>query len=135
MKMLFLALFVVTASYDEQPTIVLNDHIQYMELVVGTGETAEAGKIAVIHFTGWLDDSGKKGDMIFNSREHGKPVIFKIGTDMVIEAWNLGVVGMKVGGIRRVMSDSELSYGAKGSGDVIPPYSDLIFEIELIKVK
>ena len=135
MSLIILVFFFSTVSYAEQGTVVMDSGLKYKDLEVGTGATANAGRIAVIHFTGWLDDNGTKGDKIFNSRDHGKPVAFKLGTDRVIKAWNIGVAGMKVGGRRRLMVHSEMAYGAKGSGDVIPPYADLIFEIEHIEVK
>ena len=100
-----------------------------------SGRTAEIGKVAVIHFTAWFDVDGTKGKMIFDSRDRGEPVAFKIGTDGVIKGWNIGVAGMKTGGRRRLMVDSDMAYGAKGSGDAIPPHADLIYEIELIEVK
>ena len=107
----------------------------YQDLKIGTGETAELGKVAVIHFSSWIDVNGKKGDLIFNSRENDNPVAFRIGTDMVIEGWNIGVVGMRVGGSRRLMVPPHLGYGDKGSGNVIPPNADLIYDIELIEVR
>ena len=118
-----------------QGDVVTESGLRHVDLEAGTGPAAEIGKTAVIHFTAWLDDNNTKGEMIFNSREHGKPVSFKLGTDIVIKAWNIGVVGMKIGGRRRLMVNSEIAYGAKGSGDVIPPHADLIYDIELIEVK
>jgi peptidylprolyl isomerase len=102
---------------------------------VKTGAVAETGKIAVIHFTGWIDNNGKKGEEFFSSHDQGKPVAFKIGTDMVIEGWNRGVVGMQEGGRRRLMVPSELGYGAGGAADIVPPNADLIYDIELIEVR
>ena len=102
---------------------------------MGTGDVAEVGKIAVIHFSAWLDDYGTKGKEFFDSRDRGKPISFKIGTDKVMKGWNIGVAGMKVGGTRRLMIPSELGYGADGVGDVVPPNADLIFEIELLALK
>jgi peptidylprolyl isomerase len=115
--------------------VVTESGLRYVELEAGTGPTAEIGKVAVIHFTAWLDDNGTKGEMIFDSHDNGNPIAFKLGTERVIKGWNIGVAGMKAGGKRRLMVDSELAYGAKGSGDVIPPHSDLIYDIELIEVK
>jgi peptidylprolyl isomerase len=124
-----------TVSHTQQGFVVLESGLQYLDLDVGAGATATAGMTAVIHFTGWLDNNGKKGEIIYNSRDHGKPVAFIMGTDSVIKAWNIGVAGMKAGGKRRLMVPSTMAYGAKGSGDVIPPYADLIYDIELIEVK
>lgn len=135
MNLIILVFFHSTVSSAQQGIIVMDSGLKYEDLEVGTGATANAGKIAVIHFTGWLDDNGKKGEKIYNSRDRGKPVAFKIGTDSVIKAWNIGVVGMKAGGRRQLMVPSELAYGDKGSGDVIPPHADLIYDIELIEVK
>lgn len=128
-------LFFTATAFAAQEVVVTESGLSYIDLEGGGGQTAEIGKIAVIHFTAWLDDNNTKGEIIFDSREHGKPVSFKLGMDRVIKAWNLGVAGMKVGGRRRLMVNSEMAYGAKGSGDVIPPHADLIYDIELIEVK
>jgi peptidylprolyl isomerase len=135
MLLIILVFFYSIASSAQQGIVVMDSGLKYRDLEIGTGATANAGRIAVIHFTGWLDENGKKGDKIYNSRDRGKPVAFKIGTDSVIRAWNIGVAGMKAGGRRRLMVPSEMAYGAKGSGDVIPSHADLIYEIELIEVK
>ena len=127
-------LLFTAAAFATQKVVVTESGFSYIDLEGGGGQTAEIGKIAVIHFTAWLDDNNTKGEIIFNSRKHGKPVSFRLGTDRVIKAWNLGVAGMKVGGKRRLMVNSEMAYGAKGSGNVIPPYTDLIYDIELIVV-
>ena len=129
-------LFVFAAvPFAEQRIILTESGLKYIDLEAGTGPTAKVGKIAVIHFIGWLDDNGAKGEEIFNSRDRGKPVLFKLGTDKVIKGWNIGVVCMKSGGKRRLMVPSALGYGATGAGNVIPPNADLIFDIELIEVK
>jgi FKBP-type peptidyl-prolyl cis-trans isomerase len=128
-------LLFTAAAFATQKVVVTESGFSYIDLEGGGGQTAEIGKIAVIHFTAWLDDNNIKGEIIFNSRKHGKPVSFKLGTGRVIQAWNLGVAGMKVGGKRRLMVYSEMAYGAKGSGNVIPPHTDLIYDIELIEVK
>ena len=133
---LFILLWALAAvSFAGNEVTVLESGLKYQELVVGTGETAEDGKIATIHLAGWLDDSGRKGVKFFNSHDQGQPIMFKIGTDRVMKAWNLGVVGMKVGGKRRLLVPTSLGYGSKGVDDIIPPYSDLILEIELVEVK
>jgi peptidylprolyl isomerase len=117
-----------------QGVVTTESGLRYVDLEAGTGRTAGIGKVAVIHFTAWLDDHGTKGEMIFDSRDRGKPIAFKLGTDRVIKGWNIGVAGMKVGGRRRLMVDAELAYGENGSDDVIPPHADLIYDIELIEV-
>ena len=114
---------------------VTQSGLKYMDLETGTGPVAESGKIAVMQFTAWLDDNGTKGKKIFDSRDRGGPVTFKLGTDKVMEGWNIGVAGMRVGGKRRLMVPSHLGYGNKGAEDIIPQNANLIFEIELIEVK
>jgi FKBP-type peptidyl-prolyl cis-trans isomerase len=109
--------------------------LRYQDLEVGSGETAQTGKVAVIHFTAWLDNKGAKGVQFYDTREHGEPVAFKIGTDWVMPAWNIGVPGMKVGGQRRLMIPAKLGYGERGAGEVVPPNADLIFEVELVDVR
>ncbi|MCP4262628.1 MAG: FKBP-type peptidyl-prolyl cis-trans isomerase [Planctomycetes bacterium] len=129
-------LFNFTAvSLSNEGIIETESGLKYRDIEIGSGDTAEVGKIAVIHFSGWLDDNGIKGKNFFNSRDRGKPIYFKVGTDKVVEGWNIGVAGMKVGGKRRLMVPSKLGYGAKGAGEVIPPNTALIFEIELIEVE
>ncbi len=72
--------------------------VKYKDLQLGSGTEAAFGQIAVIHFAGWLDDDGTRGKALYNSRSHGRPVSFLIGTDKVMEGWNEGVVGMQAGG-------------------------------------
>jgi peptidylprolyl isomerase len=128
--------FTFTAvSIAQKAVRIAEGGLTYMELAIGSGPVAETGNIAVIHFTGWIDDNGKKGNVFFDSRYEGKPVAFKIGTDIVIEGWNIGVVGMQPGGRRMLTVPSDLGYGAEGAADVVPPNADLIFDIELLEVR
>jgi peptidylprolyl isomerase len=115
--------------------IEMDSGIQYKEIEIGTGDIAKVGNIVVIHFSGWIDDNGKKGNHFFNSRDRGEPISFKVGTDKVIEGWNIGVTGMQVGGKRRLLVPSKLAYDTKGASDIIPPNAALIYEIELLEVK
>jgi FKBP-type peptidyl-prolyl cis-trans isomerase len=126
---------VVAVSFAGDEVTVLESGLRYQDLVLGDGETAEAGKIATIHLVGWLDDSGRKGVNFFDSRDQDQPIMFRIGTERVMKAWNFGVVGMKSGGKRRLMVPASLGYGSKGVADIVPPDSDLILEIELVDVK
>jgi FKBP-type peptidyl-prolyl cis-trans isomerase len=133
---LFIVLSALTAAAVAAGEVnVLESGLRYQDLVLGDGETAEAGKIATIHLAGWLEDSGRKGVKFFDSRDQGQPIMFKIGTDRVMKAWNFGVVGMKAGGKRRLMVPASLGYGSKGVAEIVPPDSDLILEIELVEVK
>ena len=135
MTVIILVIAFATVSMAEKGYIAAESGLMFQDLEVGNGDTAHTGKIAVIHFSGWLDANGTKGDFIFTSHDNGKPIAFEIGTDKVIKGWNIGITGMKVGGKRRLMVPSRLGYGTEGSGDTIPPNANLIFDIELIEVK
>ncbi|RMH15865.1 MAG: FKBP-type peptidyl-prolyl cis-trans isomerase [Gammaproteobacteria bacterium] len=106
------------------------DSLQIEELQVGTGDEAVAGKQVSVHYTGWLTD-GSKFD---SSVDRGQPFGFALGAGQVIQGWDQGVVGMKVGGKRRLTIPPHLGYGARGAGTVIPPNATLIFEVELLGV-
>jgi peptidylprolyl isomerase/FKBP-type peptidyl-prolyl cis-trans isomerase FkpA len=97
---------------------------------VGTGDQAVTGKSVTVHYTGWLTD-GTKFD---SSKDHGQPFTFQLGGGQVIKGWDQGVVGMKVGGVRKLTIPSSLAYGANGAGGVIPPNATLVFEVELLAV-
>ncbi len=100
------------------------------DLETGTGETASSGHTVTVHYTGWLED-GSKFD---SSLDRNTPFDFKLGAGHVIQGWDEGVVGMQVGGKRRLTIPSEMGYGAQGAGGVIPPGATLIFEVELLAV-
>jgi len=97
---------------------------------VGTGDEAVAGRPVTVHYVGTLEN-GKKFD---SSRDRGQGFTFALGADQVIRGWDEGVVGMKVGGLRRLTIPPELGYGPMGYPPVIPPNSTLIFEVELLSV-
>ena len=97
---------------------------------VGTGATAEAGKTVTVHYTGWLTD-GKKFD---SSVDRGQPFKFQLGAGQVIQGWDKGVAGMKVGGKRKLTIPPSMGYGERGAGGVIPPNATLIFDVELLGV-
>ena len=101
------------------------------ELVAGTGVEAVKGKMVSVHYTGWLTD-GKKFD---SSKDRGQPFDFPLGRGHVIQGWDDGVAGMKVGGKRKLTIPPEMGYGAAGAGGVIPPNAVLVFEVELLGVK
>lgn len=101
------------------------------DLVVGTGAEAVAGKTISVHYTGTLTD-GTKFD---SSKDRGQPFEFTLGSGQVIEGWDKGFAGMKVGGKRKLIIPSSMGYGAQGAGGVIPPNATLIFEVELLEVK
>lgn len=100
------------------------------DLVVGTGAEAVAGKKVSVHYTGTLTD-GKK----FDSSVGRGPFDFKLGGGQVIQGWDQGVAGMKVGGKRKLTIPPELAYGKRGFPGAIPPDATLVFEVELLDVK
>lgn len=105
---------------------------------LGTGEEATAGRQVSVHYTGWLFDEfspENKGMQFDSSRDRGQPFSFELGAGYVIQGWDQGVVGMRVGGERTLVIPPELGYGARGAGGVIPPDATLIFEVELLAVE
>jgi FKBP-type peptidyl-prolyl cis-trans isomerase FkpA len=101
------------------------------DLVVGTGAEAQSGKVLSMHYTGTLT-SGAKFD---SSLDRGRPFEFPLGQGRVIRGWDEGIVGMKVGGKRKLTIPSDLAYGDRGFPGVIPPGATLIFEVELLAVR
>ncbi len=105
--------------------------LQIEDLVVGTGTEAVKGKTVSVHYVGTLE-SGTKFD---SSRDRDEPFDFKLGAGMVIQGWDQGVAGMKIGGKRKLTIPSNLGYGDRGYPGVIPPKATLIFEVELLGVR
>lgn len=110
--------------------IVLPTGLKYIDLVEGRGDRLLSGQTASMHYSGYLLD-GSKFD---SSKDRGTPFVFKVGMGQVIEGWEKGVPGMKVGGKRRLTIPPELGYGARGAGNVIPPNATLVFEIDLLEI-
>lgn len=103
---------------------------QIEDIKVGESKEVTGGDYISIHYLGTLED-GKKFD---SSYDRGEPFQTRIGVGEVIEGWDMGVVGMKVGGKRKLTIPSELAYGDREIGD-IPANSTLIFEVELLEIK
>ena len=104
----------------------------------GTGNTAENGQIAVVHYTGWLYDETAKnnrGDKFDSSVDRDQYFSFMLGARRVIQGWDRGVVGMKVGETRELTISPGMAYGERGAGNVIAPGAMLIFEIELVALQ
>ena len=100
------------------------------DIKVGTGAEAKTGDTITVHYTGWLTD-GTKFD---SSVDAGQPFQFPLGQGYVIQGWDEGIVGMKVGGVRKLTIPPDMGYGAQGAGGVIPPNATLIFQVELISI-
>ena len=109
--------------------------LKYEDTKVGTGAVAESGKTVFVHYTGWLNEGGKKGKKFDSSLDRGQRFSFALGARQVIKGWDEGVAGMKVGGTRTLFIPAALGYGARGAGSAIPPNADLIFDVELFEVK
>lgn len=110
------------------------------DLVVGTGATATTGRVLTVNYTGWLYDptaAESKGRQFDSSLSPGRtPFQFTLGAGNVIRGWDQGVVGMRVGGRRRLIIPPELAYGPQGAGNgTIPPNATLVFDIELLAVQ
>ncbi|AUH49392.1 peptidylprolyl isomerase [Chromobacterium sp. ATCC 53434] len=108
----------------------MNEELKIEDLVVGDGKEAVRGALITTHYTGWLED-GSKFD---SSVDKGRPFQCVIGTGRVIKGWDLGLMGMKVGGRRKLSVPAHLAYGERQIGDRIPAHSNLLFEIELLEV-
>jgi FKBP-type peptidyl-prolyl cis-trans isomerase len=104
--------------------LVIEDQIK------GDGAEAVPGMKVDVHYTGWLVD-GSKFD---SSHDRNQTFSFKLGAGQVIQGWDQGVAGMKVGGVRKLTIPPGLGYGARGAGGVIPPDATLIFKVELVAV-
>lgn len=112
--------------------------LQVADAKVGSGAEATAGKQVTVHYTGWLYDpkaADKHGRKFDSSRDHGEAFSFKLGARQVISGWDQGVTGMKVGGQRTLVIPSDLAYGSRGAGGVIPPNATLVFDVELLDVR
>lgn len=116
------------SSASEGKEITTSSGLQYIDQVVGTGDTAKAGQTVSVHYTGWLTN-GKKFD---SSVDRGQPFSFRLGVGQVIKGWDEGVQGMKIGGKRKLTIPSNLGYGARGAGGLIPPHATLVFDVELL---
>ena len=125
----------------EQPTQSTGSEtmaMQKIDLTAGTGAEIKSGQTALVHYTGWLYDAGapdNKGKKFDSSVDRNEPFEFPVGASMVIRGWDEGVVGMKVGGKRRLVIPPEMGYGSRGAGGVIPPGATLVFDVELVEIR
>ncbi len=119
------------ATMSEAKTTTTPSGLKYEELAAGNGAEARGGQKAKVHYTGWL----KNGEKFDSSLDRNEPFEFTLGAGQVIKGWDEGVAGMKVGGRRRLTIPSDLAYGSRGAGGVIPPNAELTFEVELIDVR
>jgi FKBP-type peptidyl-prolyl cis-trans isomerase len=109
----------------------MNIDLQIQDLKVGSGLEAKEGSEVTVNYTGKLEN-GTKFDSSFDSNQ---PFSFTLGAGQVIEGWEKGILGMKVGGERKLTIPSQMAYGTQGIPNVIPSNATLIFEVELLEVK
>ena len=120
----------------DKPTIEIPDTDAPAELVlddleVGTGPEAKPGQQVAVHYVGVAWSDGTEFD---NSYDRGEPLVFGLGAGQVIQGWDSGIAGMKVGGRRRITIPAHLGYGARGAGGVIKPNETLVFVCDLVGV-
>ena len=130
------AIAAALAACGSSPTSPSSAPFSKTDLITGTGTDAVAGKVVTVNYTGWLYDASKtdgKG-VQFDSSAGGTPFSFALGYGDVIQGWDQGLPGMKVGGLRRLVVPPSLAYGTVRNGP-IPPNATLVFDVELVEVK
>lgn len=108
-----------------------NKKMKIIDETIGTGNAVKSGDTVRVHYRGTLEN----GTEFDSSYKRNEPFSFTVGAGQVIQGWEQGLVGMQVGGKRKLTIPPELGYGAQGAGAIIPPNATLIFEIELIEIK
>jgi peptidylprolyl isomerase len=106
--------------------------LEITDVLAGEGDEVAAGHTAVVHYVGVAYSSGEEFDASWN---RGEPFAFPLGAGRVIAGWDRGVVGMKVGGRRRLVIPPDLGYGDRGAGSAIAPGETLIFVVDLVDVR
>jgi FKBP-type peptidyl-prolyl cis-trans isomerase FkpA len=132
-----LCAFTLAAACGDSPTAPVNNApYNQTDLFLGTGADAVVGRTVTVNYTGWFydaDATGNKGVQFDSSAGRG-PFAFTLGAGQVIQGWEQGITGMKVGGLRRLIIPPSLGYGPARFGP-IPPNATLLFEIELLAVQ
>jgi len=129
---MLIALLAVFGCNEEKNEVKMKNGLIIVDNVVGEGLEAEKFDILTVNYTGKLED----GTVFDSSKNPGRdPFRFTVGAGQVIQGWEQGFVGMKVGGTRTLTIPSELGYGVRGAGNVIPPNATLTFEVELLEVE
>jgi peptidylprolyl isomerase len=110
--------------------------LTYIDSRPGTGDAVADGQTAVVHYTGWVEERGRTGRRFGSSHDHGEPFYFRVGRGEAIKGWDEGIVGMRVGGLRRlIVPPSLVGYGDDAIGDDIPANATLIFDVELVEIR
>ncbi|WP_407310505.1 FKBP-type peptidyl-prolyl cis-trans isomerase [Pseudomonas sp. nanlin1] len=108
----------------------MSDELQVTDIALGEGKAAVKGALITTQYSGYLED----GSLFDSSYQRGKPFQCVIGTGRVIKGWDQGLMGMRVGGKRKLWVPAHLAYGERQVGEHIPAHSNLVFEIELLEV-
>lgn len=128
----------MSAAENEKPTVDVpadqapSFQLEVEDIVVGEGEEAAAGQIVEVHYVGVAWSDGQQFDA---SWDRGDTFKFGLGKGQVIQGWDDGVAGMRVGGRRRITIPPMLGYGKRGAGSAIGPDETLIFVVDLISVR
>src|ERR1700688_3208426 len=112
---------VAPVSAQQGKTVELPDGLKYTDVKEGDGQEAKSGFIISVQYTGWLYKNGDKGAEFDSSKTAGKPFTFKLGGGQVIKGWDEGVVGMKIGGKRKLLIPGKRGYGKSAGGAGMPP--------------
>jgi FKBP-type peptidyl-prolyl cis-trans isomerase len=110
--------------------VVTPSGLKYTDLKLGQGDAAVIGKVLLVNYSGWLENGVK-----FDSSIEDRPFTFRLGAGDAIKGWDEGLMGMKVGGKRRLVIPPELGFGKQGVGSVVPPNAVLVYEFELLAVR
>jgi FKBP-type peptidyl-prolyl cis-trans isomerase FkpA len=124
------ATFATSLGVDLTASTKTPSGVYYRDLTVGTGAPVANGQQLSVRFTGWLANGTQ-----FDSNVSGVPFDFRLGASEVIEGWDLGIVGMKVGGRRQLIIPSALGYGPTGEPPSIPPNAILVFNVDLLSAQ
>jgi FKBP-type peptidyl-prolyl cis-trans isomerase FkpA len=136
LSILFVSALLLAAGCGSEITAPSSAPYSQTELHIGSGTEATVGTIVTVNYTGWLYDRTKTDNkgIQFDSSSNAGPFAFALGLGQVIQGWDRGVPGMKIGGIRRLVIPPSLAYGAVRFGP-IPPDATLVFDIELVDVQ
>ena len=130
-NLIFSSLLIFTYGCAKESITKMGNGLIIEDIIIGEGEEAKDFNKVIVNYTGKLEN----GSIFDSSLKPGRsPFTFTLGSGSVIKGWDLGVKGMKVGGKRKLTIPSELGYGSRGAGGVIPPDATLIFEVDLIEV-
>lgn len=120
-----------TQTLQEGREIVTPSGVRYVDLRVGEGDEAANGKIVEVHYIGWLEG----GAPFDSTRDHNRPLTFRLGAGDALKGWDEGLAGMRVGGKRKLVIPPSLGFGKEGVGGVVPPNAVLFYEFELLGVR